>query len=274
MSQEPRANFTALDEAERKSRLWHLASQKGQCTLWVRGEISRQNFRVKDFDRESGKLSFHSEDQNWRSGQDVLGTFELKGMSFFFKGRVQSANAESFVLTMTGEFYKSERRRATRMLAYPLYEIKARFNLPASYDEGKVRDIRHKASNTGLFKSFLRLVDEEKGQNTGSELILRVQDLSASGMSVHIGPVEAEWFRTGELISDVNIALNSQDLIVPKVRVVYVVDHIGGDRRTKLFKVGLRFEELPRPIEEMITKNIQSLLKLSDVNNDFEDFVK
>ena len=274
MSLEPRTNFTALDETEKKSRLWHLASQKGLCTLWVRNGRDRLKFRVKDFDREKVILSFHSEEQSWRPGEEVLGTFDLKGMSFFFRARIQAADPESFSVTLIGEFYKSERRRSARMLAYPIYEIKARFNLPVAYDEGKVRDIRHKSSNTGLFKSFLRLVDTDKNTSASSELSLRVQDLSGSGMSVHIGTAEAEWFKTGEALSDVSVTLPGHELVIPKVRIVYVVDHIGGDRRTQQYKVGLRFEELPLKLEEELMQSMQSLLKQSDVNNEFEDFLK
>ncbi len=275
MSQEPRTNFTTLSESEKKSKLWQLSSAKGKCTLWQRGQKERRPFRVKDYNRENNQLMLHQELEALGVGQDILGTFELKGVSFFFKAKVTKASRDEIIVEASGEFFKSERRQNFRLLAYPIYDITAAFALPVTYEGGKVVDIRNKTTQTGLFKSFLRLVEPQRSVEDQSNLRLRVQDISLTGMSIYIGPAEIEWFRAGETFKNLEVSLEGQNLVFPDCRIVYVVDQIGtNDRQQKKYKVGLRFEALPETIERQLAAKINDLLRSVDANKEFEEFLK
>jgi len=275
MSQEPRTHFTSLNEAEKKSKLWQLASQKGKCTLWRRGQKERSSFRTIEFKRDENRLLLHEEPGAPSVGQDVLGTFELNGVGYFFKAKITPAGIDEVGVDTTGEFFKSERRQNFRLLTYPIYDISAVFKLPAHYDGGKVVDIKNRSSQTGLFKSFLKLVDPHKEEKIGETLKLRLQDLSVTGMSVHIGAAELDWFRAGELSENVEIQISGETIAIPKCRLVYVVDHIGhSDRHHKKYKVGIRFEELPTDIDHLLGAKINELLRSVDANKEFEDFIK
>ena len=275
MSQVPQTNFTTLNESEKKSKLWQLSRALGKCTLWKRGDKDRISFRIKEYLRDEDRLILHREPGVFSTTQDVLGSFELKGVNFFFKSKVLQVSEDEIVLTTTGEFYKSERRRNFRLLAYPLYEITANFVLPVGYEGGKVVDIRNKTNQTGLFKSFLKLVDPQASTEDQSKMRSRVQDLSVTGMSIHIGEVELEWFRAGEKMNNVEITLPNEILIIPTCKIVYVVDQIGhGDRQQKKYKVGLNFDDLPEKIELKLASSINGLLRTVDSNKDFEDFLE
>lgn len=273
MSQAPRTHFTTLTEAEKKSKLWQLARNLGKCTLWQRGNSERHSYRSKEFQRDTCRLELHQELPALRQGTELLGSFELSGVVFFFKGHVSSASAELLQVEIPGDLFKSERRANFRLLAYPIYDIQATFTLPANYQGGKVVDIRKKGSQTGLFKSFLKLVDPGLHEGRTDQLKLRVQDLSNSGMSVFIGELELEWFKAGEELKDVALQLAGDDMTLPRCRIVYVVDHIGpGERTHKKYKVGFRFEELPVEADKRITGKINDLLRSIDANKEFEDF--
>jgi hypothetical protein len=275
MSQEPRTHFTSLTEPEKKSKLWQLSSAKGKCTLWQRGQKERRPFRVKDFIREESRLVLHRETAPLSVGQDILGAFDLKGVSFFLRAKISKLDQDEVHLVVAGDFYKSERRQNFRLLAYPIYDITASFKLPARYEGGKVVDIRNKSSQTGLFKSFLRIVEPLRSPDEQELLRIRVQDLSLTGMSVFIGAAELDWFRAGDLLPAVEVNLQGDELTFAGCRVVYVVDQIGrGDRQQKNYKVGIRFEAMPGDLERRLAEKINGLLRSIDANKEFEDFIK
>ena len=275
MTLAPQTNFTTLTEAEKKSKLWQLATHKGQCTLWRRGQKERSVFRIKEFDKAEGKLVLHVEPGSPSLGTDVLGSFELKNVAFFFKSKIVASTANTLVLDTSGEFYKSERRQNYRLLTYPIYDINAHFVLPEDYQGGKVVDIRNKNSQTGLFRSFLKLVEPEGSDQLGNRLKLRVQDLSVTGLSIHIGEIELPFFRTGEVLNGLVIDVAGESLEIPQTKVVYVVDQIGHfESHQKKFKVGLRFEKLPEDLDLRLGTKINELLRQVDANNEFEDFLK
>jgi hypothetical protein len=275
MSQEPRNHFTSLTEPEKKSKLWQLSSAKGKCTLWQRGQRERRPFRVKDFVRDESRLVLHREPGSLAVGQDILGTFDLKGVSFFLKGKISKLDQDELHLVVAGDFYKSERRRNFRLLAYPIYEITASFKLPAHYEGGKVVDIRNKSSQTGLFKSFLRIVEPQRSSEEQNLFRIRVQDLSLTGMSVFIGAAELEWFRAGEKLSAIEVNLQGEKLVFPDCRIVYVVDQIGNrDGQQKKYKVGIRFEAMVDELERALAGKINALLRSIDANSEFEEFLK
>ena len=275
MSQEPRNHFTSLTEPEKKSKLWQLSSAKGKCTLWQRGQKERRPFRVKDFIREENRLVLHHETSPLGVGQDILGTFDLQGVSFFLKAKISRVDQDEVHLIVTGDFYKSERRQNFRLLAYPIYEISAAFKLPANYEGGKVVDIRNKSSQTGLFKSFLRIVEPLRSPEEQNMLRIRVQDLSLTGMSIFIGAAELEWFSAGAKLSDIEVNLQGEKIVFPNCRIVYVVDQIGTiDRQQKKYKVGIRFEEMAEDLERVLAGKINALLRSIDANSEFEEFLK
>jgi hypothetical protein len=275
MTLAPQTNFTTLTEAEKNSKLWQLATHKGQCTLWRRGQKERVKFRVKDFEKENSKLILHVEQGSPTHGSDILGSFELKNVSFFFKSKIIVSSPNTLVIDTSGEFFKSERRQNYRLLTYPIYDIDAYFSLPVDYQGGKVVDIRNKTSQTGLFRSFLKLVEPEASEKLGNRLRLRVQDLSVTGLSIHIGEIELPFFRTGEIIKDLEIDVAGEMFAIPLVKVVYVVDQIGHlESHQKKFKVGLRFEKLSQELDLRLGKKINELLRQVDANHEFEDFLK
>ncbi len=152
------------------------------------------------------------------------------------------------------------------------------FDLGEVYEAGKVVDIKKRESGqTGLFKNFLKLV----GNDTNSEspdatgkLKIRVQDLSTTGMAIHVGEIESKYFQKDLIYQNVEIRFSDEVIEVPAVKVIYVVDYISNDKNLKKFKVGLHFHELPTTIDDQIGKKINRLLRENDFNKDFENFIK
>lgn len=275
MSEATRTSFTTLTMAEKQSKLWQLSQSSKLCTLWVRGSKVKINHRVHQYIREDDSLALYGEDSSLQVNQEVLGTFDLKGVSFFFKAKIEKAVEDKITLAFTGDFFKSERRNNFRLLAYPIYSIYCLFDFPQGYQGGSVIDFKSKMSQTGLFRSFLKLVDNDPQRDDLKKVKLRVQDISVTGLSLSIGQAELEWFKAGELMSPITIQFSDLELEVKKPLVVYIVDYVGHiEKGLKKYKVGIKFENVSEEFDINLSKKINSLLREIDANADFEDFLR
>jgi hypothetical protein len=276
MSQVSRSHFTTLTHQEKQSKLWQLAQASGECYLWVKGQSKKIQVRVKDYRKDDDLLVFHSEDEVFQVGQELLGTFNLRSVSFFFKSKIKKNTEDNVEVVLEGDFFKSEKRQNFRLLTYPIYTIHAEIELPDSYEGGKVIDFKSRVSQTGLFKSFLKLVNENEDQDDlGKKFRVRVQDLSATGLSIHVSELEAEWFNTGDNLKPLSLIFSDEVIEVSKSSIVYIVDHIGSNNNNqKIYKVGIRFDPNNDMLDSVISKKINSLLREIDSNKEFEDFIK
>lgn len=265
--------FSKQDPSEKLSRLSLLGSSRGTVTVWLKGKKDKYNYTVFKFDKDRMEIVLDAKDRVFTPGQTVLCTFELRGMNFFSEVIFQESISGFNVLQVKNTLFKSERRSSFRLLTFPLYEVWAEFNLGEVYEGGKVVDLKSRTSQTGLFKNFLQLVGDQSAEESDT-LKIRVQDLSTTGMALHIGELEKKYFEKDFVFQKMKIKFTDETILVPEVKVVYVVDYISGDKNIKKYKIGLHFTNLPAAIDDMIGKKINRLLRENDFNKDFENFIK
>ncbi len=270
--------FSKQDPTEKLSRLSLLGSSRGTVTIWLKGKKEKHNFVVSKFDKDRMEIVLDTKDNVFKAGDIVLCTFELRGMNFFSEVVFQISISGYAVLQFTNILFKSERRNSFRLLTFPIYEVWVDFDLGEVYEAGKVVDIKKRGSSqTGLFKNFLKLVGNEantESPDASGKLKIRVQDLSTTGMAIHVGEIESKYFQKDLIYQNVGIRFSDEVIEVPAVKVIYVVDYISNDKNLKKFKVGLHFHELPTTIDDQIGKKINKLLRENDFNKDFENFIK
>jgi hypothetical protein len=268
--------FSKQGPEETISRLSLLGSSRGQVTLWLKGSKNKFNFNAFKFDKERKEIVLDNKDNVFKDGDTVLCTFELRGMNFFSEVIFKESVGGFSVLQFTGILFKSERRNSFRLLTYPLYEVWADFDLGEAYEGGKVVDFKSRLNQTNLFKSFLKIVEPANSQESemNNKLSIRLQDLSTTGMALHIGELEAPYFQKEMIYEKVNIRFTDLVIQVPKAKIVYMVDFISNDKNIKKYKLGVNFENLPPHIDDQIGKKINHLLRQNDFNKDFENFVK
>ncbi|WP_408098167.1 hypothetical protein ACJVC5_04365 [Peredibacter sp. HCB2-198] len=267
--------FSKQDPTEKLSRLSLLGSSRGTVIVWLKGKKEKHTYQVLKFDKDREEIVLDSKDTIFTAGETVLCSFELRGMNFFSETIFQVSISGYNVLQVKNTLYKSERRSSYRLLTYPLYDVNVEFNLGEAYVGGKVVDMKSRSSQTGLFKNFLTIVGDEKEATTaGEKLKIRVQDLSTTGMAIHVGELESKHFQKDLVFQNVDIRFTDEVIQVPEVKVVYVVDYISNDKNIKKYKVGLHFQDLPTLIDDQIGKKINRLLRENDFNKDFENFIK
>ena len=247
-------------------------------TVWIKGKKDKHQYSVLKFDKDRMEVALDTKEQLFRSGETVLCTFELRGMNFFSEVIFQSSISGYAVLQFKSTLYKSERRNSYRLLTFPIYEVWAEFDLGENYVGGNLVDFKTKSSQTGLFKNFLKIVDGDKSQlqvpDENERLKIRVQDLSTTGLALHVGELEAEYFQKDQIFKDLHLRFSDEVIEVPEAKIMYVVDYISSDKNLKRYKVGVHFKNLPTKIDDQIGKKINALLRQHDSNKDFETFIK
>lgn len=267
--------FSKLDPSEKESRLSQLAAAKGKVTVWVKGQKLKSTYTVLEYDKERQDLVLDSKELNFAKGENLLCSFELRGMNFFSEVTANRSIVDYFLLECKSTLFKSEKRSSFRLLTFPIYEVFAEFTLGEGYEGGKVVNLKNRTNQTALFKNFLKLMDkDEEIKDVTQTVKFRVQDLSATGLSLNIGEIEAEFFVKDQIYKDVKLIFTDETIVVPEVKAVYVVDSISGDKKAKKFKVGLHFPNNPTTVDEQLGKKINKLLREIDFNKDFENFTK
>lgn len=266
--------FSKLDPKEKESRFMQLGGSQGQVTIWVKGEKNKHKFPVLEFDKNRNELILNTKEDIFPRGTALLCSFELRGMNFFCEVSANKSIVGHLLLECKKELFKSEKRGSFRLLTFPIYEVYAEFDLGEAYEGGKVVDLKSRTNQTALFKSFLKLMENRDDEKQHQTIKYRVQDLSASGMSLHIGELEAQFFSKDFIYKDAKIHFRDETIVIPEVKVVYVVDYISGDKNLKKYKVGLHFPNLPPIIDDQLGGKINKLLREIDFNKDFENFTR
>lgn len=266
--------FSKQDSSEKLSRLSLLGSSRGVVTVWLKGKKDKHEFTVHKYDKDREEIVLDAKEKIFKTGDIVLVTFELRGMNFFSEVTYVESISGYPVLQFKGTLFKSERRNSFRLLTYPHYEVNAEFDLGKVYEGGNVIDLKNRNNQTGLFKNFLKIVGDNNQEGDLAKLKIRVQDLSTTGIALHVGELEHEYFAKDLVYQNVVLNFGDETITVPEVKIVYVVNFISNDKNLKRYKVGLHFDNLPAKVDDEIGKKINSLLRQNDQNKDFENFIK
>ena len=264
--------FSKLDQAEKDNRLTAIGNGRSKVTVWIKGQKDKHILDALSYDAERSILTLDLQDDLYPTYAGVLCSFELRGMSFFAETIFLKTSGNFACLKFAADLFKSEKRSSYRLMTFPIHEVWAVFNLDEAYEGGKVIDFRTKQSTTAIFSKFLNLVEGDDSNPVA--LKVRVQDLSTTGMSLHIGELESKYFPKEAVFKNVIIRFIDEDITIPEIKIVYAVNFIGSDKNLKKYKLGIHFENLSSTLDHLLGKKINSLLRESDHNKDFENFKK
>ena len=264
--------FSKLTLEEKISRLGLLGSSKSELTVWIKGQSNKLTFKASDFHKDRIEIVLDSKEKTFPIGTKILCSFELRGMYYFSEVVFQTALGEHSVLQFSGDLFKSEKRNSYRLMTYPMFNINAEFDLGETYEGGKVVNLKTKTSQTGLFKSFIKMVENK--DDDSQNLRLRIQDISTTGMGIHIGELENPYFAKDTIYHNVVIDFQDEKITIPEAKVVYKVEFIGSDKKIKKYKLGIVFTNVPTVLDEKLARKINKLLRDNSPNKDFENLIK
>lgn len=264
--------FSKLDQAEKDNRLTAIGNNRGKVTVWVKGQKEKHLIDVVKYDPLRMVLVLDTREDIFANNTPTLCSFEFRGMSFFSETIFMKSVGDFACLKFESTLFKSEKRSSFRLMTFPIHEVWAVFNLDEGYQGGKVIDFRTKQSTTAIFSKFLNLVEGD--ETDPAALKVRVQDLSTTGMALHIGELESKYFPKDAVFKNVKIRFADEEVTIPEAKIVYAVNFIGTDKNLKKFKLGIQFQNLSSTLDHQLGKKINSLLRESDHNKDFENLKK
>lgn len=269
-----KVHFTKIRTDEALKRVNNLKEKNGDIIVWLKGRAIRETYTVSEVYKEK-RIKIYPKTTSHLADNNVLIKFSMAGQNYFttadFKKDPESG---FFILHFNDDFYKSERRSSYRLLVYPTYDVKIYFLVQDNYEGSNIVDINTGQSETGIFKSFLKIMGQDETQSS-NEIFYRVQDLSTSGVSFVIGGIDEKYFKESEQLHDFKIIFDGEEFIVSGARVVYVIDYIQMNKKgLKQFKVGLEFDSLSTTMDSQLGKKIADVLRKNEANEEFEDFIK
>lgn len=264
--------FSQQNLPETISKLSQVVQSKLKVTLWLKGQKEKFNFLPLQFDKDKLELTIDNNSLVFPQKSTVLCSFDLLGVSFFSE-IIYESRAIKDVIIFKNPLYKSERRSSFRLLTFPHHHVWSVFDIQTASEDRKVLDLKNRGAQTKLFKSFLKIIGDSETLDQ-NKIKIRVQDLSTTGMALEITDLEAGYFDKGMSFHKVDLIFNDETIQIPHAKIVYVVNYISKERGTKKYKVGVHFENLLPALDDKLGKKINSLLRQTDSDKDFEKFLK
>lgn len=279
MSNDNNTIFKALDDAEKKSKLFQLANGKSSniVTVWKKGSSEKYELKATDYIRAKSEIYFNGKFDESLTGESLLMTFELSGLHFFGKCRLQSKANLSPCLVCDDDIYKSERRNNFRLLTYPHHQVFLNINVgKEEIERSNVLSLNTGKSETGIFKNFLEILDEdkdEKPEDFEGYLRFRVIDISVTGLAFQFGKIEKQFFKElNKSLGNVYLDFNGDMIRIPDAKILYIVDKPVSNSSAILYKAGVQFLEVDTNLDAVLAKRINETLRSTEA--EFEDFIK
>lgn len=267
MNSKTKTHFEKVHDSERISRLSFLSFHKLKVILWEKDNSERCELICSNFDEKNNLIYFKKNKQSFNENGSYLFSFMTRGVSYF--GTLSYISSlEETLFKFNGALYKNDKRKNYRLLTYPHYKAYAYIEIPVKEaEESNVIDLGTRKSQTGIFKNFLKLVEEE---NDNSTLKLRVFDLSVNGLALVVNQNQKNILDTLSSLKNIKLNLLNNEIIIPESKIGHCNSFVGNLEFN--YKLGLNFLNVDNNLDGSIGGIINTFLRESD--EEFEDFIK
>lgn len=277
------ASFKLLLDKELHKRMRQLLEKTRKVTVWEKGQAQRTHFKCFQYFEKSKSISCELHDNPEQKsellGKSLLINIEIVGVKYFGKCRLEYDDKGHYHIINIDELYKSERRKNFRLLTYPHFDIYGVLDLGKNFskkEEGQILDFtKNNAEYSDIFSSFLSFVhDSENISSNEKQVVFRVHDLSVSGLGVKVGTLESNYFDEGRTFVEIDLVFSDEKFRIPEARVVYMQEHNNGPlKNVDEIKIGLQYINPSEQLDNDLARKINSLLRDTDVDESFEDFI-
>lgn len=267
--------FKKLTTDEKLSKIFQLSRHaRAEILFWKKGAQKKETLLVDSFLRERNQINVTLSSQSKIESGDYLFNFLLNGVQYF--GSVKAVR-QGFQLSLfpSDEFYKSERRSNFRLLTYPHQQVYAyiKFKVDGQTAESNLFQFKTGLNETNLFKNFLKIVDQEIELEESGYIKFRVIDVSVTGLALQMGEHERDLFESKKMeISNMLLDFNGKNIKIPKAKILYFLNFLANDKKTKMYKAGVEFLDIDTNLDERLSHIINKTLR--SLEDEFEDFYK
>ncbi len=268
--------FVEINTKEIYLKIKGLLDEKGLIKLWKKSQKNHV-YRIKSgfVEQSAQELVLFSEDEVDAKliGDVVFMSFVFRGVNYFSRGTLSECpEGPKFIFEQ--KFYRYEKRKNERLLAYPHLEI---FLLAEIEDEilqpdnvvflSKEKEEKKKKLEEDQEKALkiLKKIQSELGDGLSP---FRVIDLSSKGVSLKSSKRYLDFFKK-KLSQNFTVLIDGQLITVNNLNLVYIVDLFKRADEPHQYKIGLEFDECEK-LEKIINEKIDESNFLYDVTRDKE----
>ena len=174
-----------------------------------------------------------------------------------------------------GKIFKSERRANFRLLTFPHHQVYLHIQTEdTELQESNVINFQTKVSETGIFKNFLNIINDKDGGDRVLEgyIKLRVNDVSVTGLNLQLSELEKNKLPLKEDLGEVILEFNETHIPITGAQILYVLEGLARDKKTKIYKAGVQFLKLDMATDQKLAGLINKTLR--HLETEFEDFLK
>lgn len=274
MTKEQNVFFKELNTQEKQSKLGQLSNAgKQSIIIWKKGTTQKIKLTPLEFVRLKNEMRVEEVIPDEYLNTELLVSFEINGLHFFGKCRSLSVSKKRFFLEFDEKLFKSERRSNFRLLTYPHQEVYVQIYIgEEKINESNLYQMKSGVNETKLFHNFLKIIDNDNKQKEGY-LEFRVLDVSVTGMAIQLGEIEKELFpKTNIELGKVVINFNEEIIEIKNAKLLYILDFLTPNRKTKFYKAGVQFLEIDTNLDVKLAGIINATLR--SLESEFEDFLK
>ncbi len=269
--------FKKLTSSEKQSKLAQLATGKeNKVVVWKKAETVKYNLTAINFKRSKEEVEVIGKINSDLLDKDVLASFDIAGLHFFGKCKLINQINGKVCLEFKSDLFKSERRANFRLLTFPHQDVYIHIKIPEEkMQDSNLVSLRTKMSETGLFNNFLKIVGEGSHQEEkiAGFLKFRVIDISVTGLAIQVGELENQLI--GDIEDDLGkmvLDFNGESVEIPNGQILYKTNLLARDKKTRVFKAGLKFSDIDTNLDEKLAQIINKALR--SLESEFEDFLK
>lgn len=282
-------NFIKIETSEMVTKLKRLSSDKGDVSIWNKGESSI-DYRANEaelVDDNTGKfvlLKLFSEDKDESFiGKYILISFSVMNVDYFGEGSFIKEEGSDFVtVKLNTTIYRSEKRGSERLLTFPHHQVYSYFKITEIKEEMdnviSLADLKTKAktekkgfdrmSETGTIQA----AELEAGEN--EEVVgFRVLDLANNGISFLADEAQKQFFIEERIFDNFLLMFDGETYSLKNGLLIYNVDYVSGNPdENQVFKLGIKFDTHVE-LSLRLKTALDSTSVLQTVRHDFEEFV-
>ncbi len=282
-------NFIKIETNEMVTKLKRLSSDKGDVSIWNKGESSvdyRAN-EIEHIDDSSGKFvilkMFSEEKDEDFIGKEILISFSVMNVDYFGEGSFTKEEGAEFISVKLGTtIFRSEKRGSERLLTFPHHQVYSYFKITEIKEELdnviSLADLKSKAksekkgfdrmSETGTIQS----AELEAGEN--EEVVgFRVLDLANNGISFLANDAQKQFFMEERIFDTFLLMFDGETYSLKNGLLIYNVDYVSGNPgENQVFKLGIKFDT-HEELSLRLKNALDSSTILQTVRHDFEEFV-
>ncbi len=232
-----KTNFLRLSTPELVQRVHSITDKKLKGRLWSRDTGFFPIYFSEPIKNEDGEITgikVNLEAQNTvlksEEGKDFFIYFQDYGVKYFSKIKIDFILPKTEMsITLKSYLFKLDQRNNVRVKTYPDHEVYAFFQLKGVNNEAGNLVLINNIKNDQLefFKTFKeaqygKTFKGQKPFNLANMIGFRVQDISATGISILCNEVEKNFFSRGYTNFHIVMSANGERLNLDGLNVVYI----------------------------------------------------